>query len=185
MLLTLTTLTSLRHQSNQLSMIFAKQIETDELLTHKQKSPDGYFNKIFDEKNSFVILGLVMTKTQNGNLHQLNPWFGQYCIGSISCLDTLAPNACVLCCKPNITIPTYGFTLNNLNVTNVNALNPLVLATGYSQFGTLLVLLGRKLQLISWAHGLHHILMVMWNSLFSHALTPQPTLFSLQGYLKI
>ncbi len=91
---------------------------------------------------------------------------------STPCLDTLDLVACMLHCRHNITTFIYACTLNVLYVTNVNVPNPLALAMVSSQIRILLVILGRILQLILLAHGLHQHHMVLWNFLLSLVLTP-------------
>ncbi len=102
----------------------------------------------------------------------------------MQCLDTLAPVACLLHSKPDITIFTYGCTFNVFHVVNVKAPNPLALAMGHSLIRTLMVLHGSKLPLILLAHSLHQTQMVMWNSLPLYALTPQLILLRLQESLR-
>ncbi len=123
-------------------------------------------------KNLFVMWRLVMTATHNGKLPQPIPSFGLPFTGFMPCSDTLVLVASVQHCRPNTIIITYRCTLNILLVMVVNEPNPLALAMAYYPIMILLVLLGRKLQLIPFAHGLcqHH--MILWNSLLSLVLTP-------------
>ncbi len=118
-----------------------------------------------------------------GNLPQPTLWFGPKYNGSMPCLEILDFVTCTIRCKHNTTIHIYACTLNVLHVTNINVPRPLVLAMVYSPTGILLMLLGRKLQLISLTHGLcqHHV--VLWNSLLSHVLIPWLILLRLQGPL--
>ncbi len=93
----------------------------------------------------------------------------------MSCLDTLALAVCMLNCKHIIITHINRCILNFLLVTNVSEPNRLALATVYSLLQIFLMLLGRKLLLISLALGQRQHHMVLWNSSPSPALTPPPT----------
>ncbi len=112
-------------------------------------------------KKLFIMWRLVhdFTNTTLVPCHAWTPWF-------------LMHECFMLCCRPGINICIYICILNDLLVTKDNMLIPLPPAMVYSQIRTLMVLLGRKLQLIPLAHGLcrHH--MVLWNSLLLLVLTP-------------
>ncbi len=64
------------------------------------------------------------------------------------------------------------------------ALSHLALAMAYFQIEILLVLLGRKLQLILLVHDPHQLHRALWNSLPSLVLTPPLTLSKSHGSLK-
>ncbi len=68
---------------------------------------------------------------------------------TMQCLDNLAPAACMLCCRLDITT-CYGCTSNNSCVANINEQNPIALAMGYSLFWTLLVLHGGSCSWLYW-----------------------------------
>ncbi len=132
----------------------------------------------------FVMQRPVKTATHNGNLHWLTTWFGQLFTGSMPCLDTLVLVTCVQHCKHDTIIHIYGCTLIALHVINVNKPSLLAPATVYCPIKTLLALLGRKLQLISLAHGRRQHHMVLWNSLLSLALIQPLPLLKLPASLK-
>ncbi len=167
------TLGSKRYEPNQLSMdLYPTKWNwwiSQKML--KNFHTDTWIKYLMIRK-LFVTWHLVPTVINNGNLPQQTPWFGLHYIGSIPCLDTLVLATCTQHCRLDITIRILAYMLNILHVTNVNMPSPLATATVFSLIRILLVLLGRKLQMILLVHGQCQHYMLSWNHLLSLVLTP-------------